>query len=687
MDGSPYGSARERAAELRRKIREHQYRYYVLDSPAISDVEYDRLYRELEYIEKEHPELVTPDSPTRRVGGEVSTVFRSVPHETPVLSLSNSFTPEEIRGFDRRIRDFAGDEFPRTYVVEPKIDGLSVILRYREGSLYLGLTRGDGLTGEDVTANVRTVKSIPLALLSQVPVPGFLEVRGEVYLPKQDFAELNRDRDSQGLPAFANPRNAAAGSLRQLDPAVTAARPLRALFYEIRRASPAGVPNTEQDVLSILKSLGFPIPVYEVCRSVDHVISGISEWETRRHTLPYDVDGLVIKLDDRRLGESMGATGHSPRAQLAFKFAAEQVETRVLDVSLTVGRTGVLTPTAILEPARVSGSTVARAVLHNEDVIREKDVRIGDTVILQKAGDVIPEIVAVRKDKRTGQEREFVWPERCPACDSEVVRLPGEAAYRCTGMACPAQLRERLVHFGSRDAMDIRGLGPAMIDALLEEDTVRDAGDLYFLTPEDLTRLPRIGKKSAENLLAAIGESRNRPLARLLYALGIRHVGKQMSYTLAERFGSLDALLSATGEELADVPDLGPETARSIETSRSQASFRELISKLRKAGVEAAFLREELETAIPVEGPFTGKTLVVTGTIPGIARSQAEESIRELGGSVSSSVSKSTYALVVGDSPGSKLQKARGLGIRIITADEFLGMIRGGTQGRIQDGD
>jgi len=665
----------ERLEALREQIREHQYRYYVLDNPTISDAEYDALYRELERLEAEHPELVTPDSPTQRVGGQVSTAFRSVPHRKPVLSLSNSFTEDEVRAFDRRIRDFAGGRRV-SYIVEPKIDGLSVILRYEGGRLSLALTRGDGLTGEDVTRNVRTVKAIPLQLrsLDLSGPPSFLEVRGEVYLPKADFAKLNEERDALGLPTFANPRNAAAGSLRQLDHKVTAERPLRALVYEVREAVDAqGIPMewaTEEEALSKLKALGFPVPPYDMCKSLDELLACIPEWESKRHDLPYDTDGIVVKLNDRDLGERMGATGHSPRSQLAYKFPAEQVETRVLDIEITVGRTGVLTPTAILEPVRVSGSTVSRAVLHNEDVIKEKDVRIGDVVILHKAGEVIPEIVSVVKEKRTGQEREFVWPKKCPACDADAVRLPGEAAYRCTGVACPAQVREHLIHFASRDGMDIRGLGPAMVDSLIGAGLVKDAGDLYSLTKEQLASLPRMGEKSAENLLDAIRSSTDRPLARLLYALGIRHVGQRTAETLADRFLSLDAFLAATPEELSEVPDVGPETVKSIEISRSQESMKDLVRKLKNAGVKAA--TETVTRTVQAGGPLEGKTVVVTGTIPGMTRAEAEQKIRELGGKPSSSVSKSTYAVVVGESPGSKAQKARELGIRIIDAEEFL---------------
>lgn len=686
--------ARERALRLRREIREHQYRYYVLDAPTIPDSEYDKLYRELQDIERRFPSLVTPDSPTQRVGGEVSPAFRSVPHRSPVLSLSNAFSEGEVMAFVRRVQEFAGESRPVTYVVEPKIDGLSVILRYENGLLALGLTRGDGLTGEDVTRNVRTVKAVPLQLRGlpgEESVPEFLEVRGEVYLPKDDFVRLNEERKEAGLPLFANPRNAAAGSLRQLDPRVTARRPLRALFYEIREmiapgdasgvlfpdpGDPAASPTTtETGTLEFLKGLGFPVPAYTTATSASELVSSISKWDEHRRTLPYDTDGIVIKLDDRELARRMGFTGHSPRASLAYKFPAEQVETKVLDIILQVGRTGVLTPTAILEPVRVSGSTVSRATLHNEDVIREKDVRIGDTVVLQKAGDVIPEIVSVIKEKRTGDEREFHWPDVCPACGGEVLRFPGEAAHRCTGMSCPAQLREKLIHFASRDAMDIRGLGPAVVDALLDSGLVKDAGDLYSLTAEEIRSLPRQGEKSAEKLIDAIDASRQRPLARLLFALGIRHVGQSASYSLADRFRSLDAFLNAGPDELAEVPDIGPLTANSIVRTRSQPSVTELIAKLKRAGVKAAVSQDE--PARSPGGSLTGQTFVITGGLPGMTRQEAEEKIRELGGTVSSSVSKKTSAVIVGENPGSKLDKARELGIRIIPAEEFVAMAQG----------
>lgn len=678
--GGLTGMTREEAArrinELRKEILEHQYRYYVLDEPIISDQEFDLLFRELEDLEKEFPELRTPDSPTQRVGGQVSKAFQSRPHLSPVLSLSNAFTEGEVLNFHRRIMELSGLEKEPSYVIEPKIDGLSVIIRYESGILTLGLTRGDGTVGEDVTANVRTIKSIPLRLFDwQNEVPDFLEVRGEVYLPKEDFKRLNESREEEGLSTFANPRNAAAGSLRQLDPRVTQSRPLRALFYEIRDQRKEGrqlLPSTEEETLTRLKGFGFPIPVYEVCNTIEDVIARIPQWSEKRHQLSYDTDGIVIKLNDLNIGRSLGTTGHSPRSQLAFKFPPEQVETKVLDIVVQVGRTGILTPTAVLEPRVVSGSTVSRATLHNEDIIREKDIRIGDTVILQKAGEVIPEIVTVLKEKRTGNERVFEMPRKCPVCGADVVRLPGEVAYRCQGATCPAKLRESLLHFASRDAMDIRGLGPSMVDALLENNLVKDAGDLYFLTEEDIKKLPRQGEKSAQNLISSIRDSKKRPLDRLVYALGIRHVGQVTARLLVEEFGSMERLLSVSEEELMRVSTVGPETAKSFVSSMRQESMKNLIEKLRKAGLSA--LNEEVPR-VKREGPLSGQTFVVTGTIRGMSRKEAEEAILRLGGKVSSSVSKNTSALIVGDDPGSKLDKARSLGIRIIGQDEFKSLI------------
>lgn len=672
--------ARRRAEELRRAIVEHEYRYYVLDNPIISDAEFDALVRELKEIEEKYPELVTPDSPTQRVGGKVASSFRSVPHSRPVLSLSNAFTFGELEAFYRRIQESIDSDRAYCYVIEPKIDGLTVVLRYREGVLELGLTRGDGLSGEDVTANVKTIGSIPLRLrASERGLPSFLEVRGEVYFPLAEFGEFNAKREEEGLTPFANPRNAAAGSLRQLDPRVTAQRPLRALFYEVRTVEGMSIPKTEEESLEFLRALGFPVPYYEKCDGLERLLDSVEKWKKLRRDLPYDTDGIVIKLNDLASSQLLGFTGHSPRAQIAFKFPPEQVKTKVLDIVVQVGRTGVLTPLAVLEPVRVSGAKVSSATLHNVDYIREKDIRIGDSVLIQRAGEVIPEVVSVVKEDRTGNEREFHMPDRCPSCGAEVVRFRGEVAYRCTGMACPAKLRESIIHFASREAMDIRGLGPAMVDLLVRAGFIHDAGDLYLLKPSDLLGLQGVGAKTAENLSKSIEASKERPLYRLIYALGIRHVGVRTARDLAAHFKSLDALMHADEQELLEVEDIGPETARAILATMSGDSFKALVEKLKNAGVKAVC--ESIQEKAG-SGPFSGMTLVVTGTIPGMTREEAEEAIARLGGKASGSVSSKTSALIVGDNPGSKLQKAQELGIRIIDASEFLEILKEGRTGK-----
>ncbi len=672
MKNLSFQEALDRALVLRHTIEEHQYRYYAQDDPAISDQEYDGLFKELQGLEASYPDLVTPDSPTQRVGGVVSSSFRSVPHLQPVLSLSNAFSPQDVAAFFARVSEQAKGA-QAAFVVEPKIDGLSVILRYNQGILDLALTRGDGRNGEDVTQNVRTVKAIPLKLRLEKgeAAPEFLEVRGEVFLPREDFRKLNEGREERGLSVFANPRNAAAGSLRQLDPKITAERPLRALFYEVRQinGNRRGAVDTEMEMLGMIGEMGLPVPEYVLCHTLDEILRQIEIWDEKRHKLGYDTDGIVIKLDSHVLGRTIGATAHSPRWQIAFKFPAEQVETRVLDIIIQVGRTGVLTPTAILEPVRVSGSTVSRATLHNEDIIKERDVRIGDHVILQKAGEIIPEIVSVLKDRRKGDENEFAMPDNCPVCGTQVVRLPGEAARRCTNLTCPAQLREKLIHFASRDAMDIRGLGPAMVDALLAADLVKDAGDLYSLTVDDLRTIPRQGEKSSQNLAEAIAASKTRPFPRVLYALGIRHVGQKASEVLAERFGNLDTLMSATADEIQSVPDIGPETAKAVISSRSQAGMEQLMSKLKNAGVRGVL--DTCSQKVSQDGPLSGKTFVITGTLAGVTRGEAEEVIKGLGGKVSSTVSKNTYAVIVGENPGSKLQRANALGVKVVDWDGF----------------
>lgn len=723
----------ERTQKLREEIAKHDYLYYVLDAPVISDAEYDRLVRELLELERQYPEVVTPDSPTQRVGGEPLPYFGTVDHGIPMLSLANAFSLEELRDFDRRVRAaVAGIDEPEArnakieYVVEPKIDGLSVALLYENGVFVRGATRGDGFTGEDITTNLKTVRSIPLRLgiardagapaAGEIPplIPPLMEVRGEVYMPKSEFVALNRAREEKGEPLFANPRNAAAGSVRQLDPAVTATRRLDSFIYEIRRAEGLNVDKHDK-ALSVLRGLGFKVnPITKVCTSIDDVWRFCQEWQKKREELPYDIDGMVVKLNDLRQQAFLGSTAKSPRWAVAFKFPAELARTRIRDIVVQVGRTGVLTPTAVLDPVEVSGSTVSRATLHNEDIIRAKDVRIGDEVIIRKAGEVIPEVVEVVKEARTGAEREFRMPSKCPVCGAQVVRLEGEVAARCTGVACPAQIRESLIHFGSRDAMDIEGLGPSTVDRLLETGLVKDPADIYFLGKSTVEALERFAAKSAENLLSGIEASKSRPLSRLIFALGIRYVGEKVSRTLARHYGSLEALAAATFEELTNIPEVGPKIARSVVTFFRQDQTRTLMEKLERAGVKAVVGAREAAVegmktgmagrqgafeGVAAEGtaagagyraegflaagpgkaegsPFFGKTVVFTGTLSALERRKAEEIVESMGGKVSSGVSKKTDFVVVGENPGSKYEKARELGIKIIDEEEFMSMIK-----------
>ncbi|MGB9661098.1 MAG: NAD-dependent DNA ligase LigA [Moorellaceae bacterium] len=664
--------AQKRLAELRRIIEEHNYRYFVLDAPVITDEEYDALMRELLELEERFPDLVTPDSPSRRVGGAPRPEFATVRHRQPLLSLSNAFSPGEVRDFDRRVRELAGGMEEVDYVVELKIDGLSVALTYTDGEFAIGATRGDGEVGEDVTANLRTVRTLPLRLRRPV---SRLEVRGEVYMPKAAFARLNREREEAGEPTFANPRNAAAGSLRQLDPRVTASRTLGLFVYEVLYTTDAPRPATHREALDYLAELGLPVnPYRRYCRNIEEVLQELAQWNLERRTaLPYQIDGLVIKVNDLSLQRSLGATAKSPRWALAYKFPAEQAITRVRDIMVRVGRTGVLTPTAVLEPVRLAGSTVSRATLHNEDIIREKDVRLGDTVVIQKAGDVIPEVVKVLPERRTGEEKEFHMPEKCPACGAKVIREPGEAAHRCTGgLACPAQVKERIIHFASRPAMDIQGLGPAIVSQLLEAGLIRDAGDLYYLKVEDLLPLERFGRQSAQNLIAAIEASKERGLERLLFALGIRHVGERAARVLATHFRSLDRLQQASLEELTSLADIGPKIAESLRAFFAEPLNLQVLEKLRRAGVKTEV---GLEPGTP--GPLAGKTFVLTGTLPHLTRQQATDLILRAGGKVAGSVSRRTDYVVVGENPGSKYDKARELGITMLDEEEFLKLVRG----------
>lgn len=666
-----------RAAELRRLIAYHDHLYYDLDAPEISDAEYDRLVRELQDLETAYPELRTPDSPTGRVGGTVLPAFAAVTHPVPLLSLANAFSAGELRAFDQRVRRWLGVEGPVAYVCELKIDGLTVALTYEAGRLVLGATRGDGLQGENVTANVRTVKAIPPALRQSWD----LAIRGEVYMRREDFLALNEARKEAGESLFANPRNAAAGSLRQLDPAVTAGRRLSAFFYQVLHWDGEEVP-TQERALTLLREAGFPVnPEWRLCPDIEAVIAYCQEWGEKRASLPYDIDGVVVKLNDLAATERLGSTGKSPRAQIAYKFPAEQVTTRVVGVDFTVGRTGAVTPTAVLEPVEVAGSTVSRASLHNEDYLQKKDIRLGDTVVIQKAGDVIPEVVAVVAARRTGMERPVEFPRVCPECGQALVRPEGEAATRCPNPACPAQWREALIHFASRDAMDIEGLGPMLVMQLLEKGLVRDPADLYSLTGDELAQLERTGEKSIRNLLTAIARSKDAGLTRLLYALGIRHVGETMARTLAEHFRSLAALERAGWDELLAVPDVGEKVAGSIQEFFADPVNQRVLAKLRAAGVVTEL--PEAEPAGTGEGPLAGKTVVITGTVEGFTRAEAEEAVRKAGGKTSGSVSRKTDFVVVGENPGSKYDKARELGVAIVPAPAFREFLR---TGRAQEG-
>jgi len=662
-----YGKARLRVEELRREIEEHDYRYYVFDDPVISDQEYDRLIKELEQYEKLYPELITPFSPTQRVGGQPGQGFATVAHMAPMLSLANAFSKEELKDFDRRVRAALPGEKVE-YVVEPKIDGLAVSLRYADGNLVLGATRGDGEIGEDITNNLKTIKSIPLHLRRYA---SRLEVRGEAYMAKETFARLNNVRSEAGEQLLANPRNAAAGSLRQLDPRIAAQRSLNIFVYAIGFSEGITVQSHAQ-ALKFLKEAGFRVnPLIDIFDEITDVVAYCREWQGKRFALPYVIDGLVIKVNSLKQQERLGTTMKSPRWAIAYKFPPEQAITKVKKIDVNVGRTGVLTPTAEFDTVLLSGTRVTRATLHNEDMIRLKDIRIGDTVIVQKAGDVIPEVVEVVKEKRTGQEKIWRMPGECPICHSQTVRLEGEAAVRCTSMACPAQNRESLIHFVSRNAMDIIGLGPAVIDQLLEAKLINDPSDLYELQYEDLISLERLGPKSASNLLDAIYKSKENSLARLVFALGIRHVGEKAARILADHFGTLDNLMAAKEGEMTVISEIGPKIAESIRDFFSVEQNRLVIDKLVKAGVNT-FEKRKDQTGNKL---MAGLTFVITGTLGGYTRQEAQEIIREQGGKTSSSVSRSTDFLVCGENPGSKYEKAIALGVKILNEEQFKAML------------
>jgi len=667
--------AEKRIGELREIINHHNHLYYVLDNPEISDAEYDKLMRELINLENQFPELITPDSPTQRIGGEPLPAFNRVTHREPMISLADAFDEGELRDFHRRVTATVGDQVE--YVVELKIDGLAISLTYENGLLITAVTRGDGTVGEDVTQNVKTIKSVPLRLnLPPENTPPLIEVRGEIYIPKKDFQKLNQEREDLELPTFANPRNAAAGSIRQLDPKITAQRPLSTFMYAIGYRE--GIEfQTHFEILEFYKACGFRVnPHIKLFNNFDDVIDYCMSWREKRDSLPYEIDGMVIKVNSLRQQQILGSTAKNPRWAIAYKFPAEQKVSVIEDIIVSVGRTGILTPNAVLRPINIAGSTVSRATLHNEDYIKEKDIRIGDSVIVQKAGDIIPEVVSVIKEKRTGREREFKMPSLCPECGAETIRLPGEAAYRCTGVACPAQIRRSIIHFVSRDAMDIRGLGPAVVSQLLKNNLIKDASDIYFLKKEDLVPLERMGEKSADNLIKAIQDSKKQPLSRLIFALGIPFIGSKASSLLAEALGSMEKLQTATYEELINIPEIGDKMAKSIITFFKQEQTKKLLQRLREAGVN---MQEQISANLP-DGrrPLENLTFVLTGTLEKYSRNQAKEIIESLGGRVTGSVSKKTDYVVLGKDPGSKYDKAVKLGVKIIDEKEFEELISKG---------
>ncbi len=665
---------RERVESLRKTLNYHNYRYYVLDAPEISDEQYDRLLEELRQLEHENPDLITSDSPTQRVGAAPVETFGVIEHRVPLLSLSNAFTADELRAWWKRTSDHLGTSEFAT-VCEPKIDGLAVALTYINGRLSTGATRGDGFRGEDITQNLRTVRSIPLSVSGGAP-PRF-EVRGEVYLPKSGFKKLNERRAAQGLPLFANPRNAASGSVRQLDPAITAERPLDIIVYGLGWAEGTSLPSTHWEMMKVLRSLGFKTnPLITLASSLEEAQRVYDRWVQQRDDWRFESDGMVVKVDSLRMQDELGSVGREPRWAIAFKFPAVQGTTKLKDIGINVGRTGSLNPYAILEPVQVGGVVISRAALHNEEDIHRKDIRIGDTVIIQRAGDVIPEIVGPVTSLRTGEEREFSMPMSCPVCGSDVQKPESEAVHRCTNAACPAQALERIKHFTGRDAMDIDGLGEKLCAALFSAELIKDVADIYYLTKQDLLKLDRMAEKSAANIISAIRSSKERPLSRLIFALGIPHVGQEYAELLARHYESIDSLAAASTEELASLHSIGPKIAESIVAFFGQSRNLEIMQKLRQAGVR---LSRHRDAASPVKTQsLDGLTFVFTGKMERFSRPEAEARVRELGGRVTQDVSRRVSYLVMGDEPGSKASRARELGVSVIDEAEFLRLLGDG---------
>lgn len=661
-------SIRKKVEKLREEIEYHNYRYYVLDQPEISDAQYDQMMRELEKIEEAYPELQSPNSPTQRVGAPPLEAFEIVRHTLPMLSLSNAFDENEARDFDKRIKKFLGTTADIDYVVEPKLDGLAVELVYEEGYLSVGSTRGDGINGENITQNLRTIKTIPLQLIRrEIPVPERLEVRGEVIMQIKRFEDLNRRREEAGESLFANPRNAAAGSVRQLDPKVTRERPLEIYCYGIGEVRGRTF-KTHFEILQTFPKWGLRTnPYIRKCSNIEEVLDYYREMNEKREKLPYEIDGIVIKVDRLDLQTRLGEISRSPRWALAFKFAAKQETTKISNIIVQVGRTGALTPVAVMEPVKVGGVEVSRATLHNQDEIDRLDVRIGDTVIIQRAGDVIPEIVQVVTTKRKGTERKFRMPSNCPVCGADVVKE--EVIYRCIGLDCPAQLKGRIKHFASKRAMDIDGLGVKLIDQLVDRGLVKDVADLYYLKKGDLIALERMADKSAQNIIDAIEKSKTKPLAKFLFALGILHVGETTAEDLAGYFPRLEDFYRLTEEDLMEVEGIGPEVSASVVRFFRDKKNRESIERLKKAGIQLIEPKEK------EKGKLAGKTFVFTGTLKSYGREEARNLVESLGAVTASSVSKKVDFVVVGEDPGSKLDKAKALGIKILTEEEFKRMI------------
>ena len=655
-----------RVKDIQNLLNQYGYEYYVLDKPSVPDAEYDRLLQELLRLEEEYPEFKTADSPTQRIGGAPLTAFQKVTHRTPMLSLANAFNDDDLKDFDRRVKQAIGSQYH--YVCELKIDGLAISLQYEDGQLVLGATRGDGTIGEDITTNLRTIRSIPLRLKK----PLTLEVRGEAFMPKSSFESLNKKKEAAGEEPFANPRNAAAGSLRQLDPKMAAERHLDIFLYGIGNVGQTGV-TSHSNGLDLLDDLGLKTnKERKKANTIEEVIEYVHSWVEKRPNLAYDIDGIVIKVDSLDQQDELGTTAKSPRWAIAYKFPAEEVVTQLRDIELSVGRTGVITPTALLEPVRVAGTTVQRASLHNEDLIREKDIRLGDFVVVKKAGDIIPEVVNVLLDRRTGDEAPYKMPTHCPACESELVRLEEEVALRCINPKCPAQIREGLIHFVSRNAMNIDGLGERVITQLFQENLVQDVADLYSLQYEQLIQLERMGEKSVENLLKALESSKSNSLEKVLFGLGIRHVGEKAAKILAQRFESIENLIKANKEELTNVHEIGEKMAASVVAYFDNEEVLELIAELKDAGLLLIYTGPKAMNTAEMDTFFAGKTVVLTGKLHKMTRNEAKEKLEKLGASIAGSVSKKTDLVVAGEDAGSKLDKAQQLKIDIWNEEQLI---------------